>query len=379
MRKVKERKIIFITNDLIFAHQHLFYILSYFSINKNYKVYLLSSKKDKEIYKIPEKVELVPISITRRPNLHKDIVALLEIIYFILQKKPQVIFSFTNKAGFLSSISSCVFNAPVYIHTFTGQIWANMNGIKRQIYRLIDSFIAERANLSLADSESQALFLNKHLSFSKSVVGLKDGSLAGVDFKRFNRNRSSLLLDKKGIKFIFLGRLNIDKGINDLIEIIPKHLSIFIEDEFMIIGPNENQILYSELIKLKAKWPNNIKLKGFTRCPEKYLKESDILLLPSKREGFGNIIIEAASCGVPTIAYEIYGIKNAIKNKITGLLAEPYNITNFANLMKECSLDKARILDLSKNAYSFSKKFSNLNRTRVFIDAIKTNTHLKNL
>ena len=56
MRKVKERKIIFITNDLIFAHQHLFYILSYFSIDKNYKVYLLSSKKDKEIYKIPEKL-----------------------------------------------------------------------------------------------------------------------------------------------------------------------------------------------------------------------------------------------------------------------------------------------------------------------------------
>ena len=282
--------------------------------------------------------------------MHKDIVALLEMIYFIFKKRPLAIFSFTNKAGFLSMITSCIFNSPIYIHTFTGQIWANMTGVKRQIYRLIDSFISERANLSLADSESQALFLNEHLSISKSVVGLKDGSLAGVDFKRFNRNRSSLLLDKKGIKFIFLGRLNIDKGINDLIEIIPKHLSIFIEDEFMIIGPNENQILYSELIKLKAKWPNNIKLKGFTRCPEKYLKESDILLLPSKREGFGNIIIEAASCGVPTIAYEIYGIKNAIKNKITGLLAEPYNITNFANLMKECSLDKSRILDLSKNA-----------------------------
>ena len=59
----------------------------------------------------------------------------------------------------------------------------------------------------------------------------------------------------------------------------------------------------------RSKWPKNIFLKGFTNSPERYLKDSDILILPSRREGFCNTIIEAGACGIPTIAYEIYGVK----------------------------------------------------------------------
>ncbi|MDC3170811.1 glycosyltransferase [Prochlorococcus sp. AH-716-E13] len=382
MQNKKSLKIIFIVNDPLFAHQHLYYIMNYLTISNNHEVCLLTSNLFNKDYRISPKVDFVRIDITRKPNLLKDLKTIFQIVFFIKNKRPDIIFSFTPKAGFLSIIASLFFKKFFHIHTFTGQLWSNSNGINSIFYRFLDSLIAKRSTLAMADSESQALFLNEKLYFSNSIVGLKGGSLSGVDHKKFKRKKTefhSLNSNQIGIKYLFLGRVNLDKGINDLIKIIPTHLSIFKKDKFSIVGPCEDNKFLHELKKLKQKWPNNIFLNDFTNSPEDFLNDSDILLLPSRREGFGNTIIEAAACGVPTISYDIYGIKNSIIKNITGLLAKPFSIEEFSNLMKKCSKDKSLVNDLSIKAYSFSRKFNYKKRTKVFIDTILENTSLKDL
>ena len=376
MKKRKIKKILCVTNDLLFVHQHLYYILSYLSKSKGLEVFLASSKKSLDNYKIPSKVKFVSIPITRKPHLIKDLNSIIKLTKIIRKEKPELIISFTPKAGFISLVVSKLFFSVINVHTFTGQVWANMKGIKAKFYRFIDSLIAVNSTLCLADSESQAIFLNKKLYFSKKIIGLKNGSLSGVDLERFkieDINLKSSLKFSKGIKYLYLGRLNIDKGINDLIQIVPKHLKTFKKDQFTFVGPCEDINILKNLNNIKEKWPKNIIINGFTNNPESFLKNADILLLPSRREGFSNTIIEAASCKVPTIAYDIYGIKNSLKNNVTGLLAKPFSILDFSNLMKLCSNNTEIINKLSQKAYLYSRQFSHKKRTKVFINTILKN------
>ena len=129
-----------------------------------------------------------------------------------------------------------------------------MKGIRAIFYCLIDSLIAQNSTLCLADSESQASFLNKKLYFSKKIIGLENGSLSGVDLEKFKRkdiNLKSSFDFSEGVKYLFLGRLNADKGINDLIKIIPNHLKSFREDKFIIVGPCEDIKISTKLNYIK--------------------------------------------------------------------------------------------------------------------------------
>ena len=144
----------------------------------------------------------------------------------------------------------------------------------------------------------------------------------------------------------------------------------FREDKFIIVGPCEDIKISTKLNYIKKNWPKNIILSGFTNAPESFLKKANVLLLPSRREGFSNTIIEAAACKVPTIAYDIYGLKNSLKNNKTGLLAKPFSIKEFSNLMELCSSKREIIRELSQQAFLYSLQFSYQKRTQVFMDTI---------
>ena len=61
---------------------------------------------------------------------------------------------------------------------------------------------------------------------------------------------------------------------------------------------------------------------------------ADVLCLPSYREGFGSVIIEAAACEVPSLASRIYGVTDAVVEQLTGVLHEPGNIEDMADGMR---------------------------------------------
>jgi glycosyltransferase involved in cell wall biosynthesis len=64
---------------------------------------------------------------------------------------------------------------------------------------------------------------------------------------------------------------------------------------------------------------------GYREDPERYFAAADILCLPSYREGFGTVVIEAAAMGVPTVGTRINGLVDAVVDGETGILVEPRN------------------------------------------------------
>jgi glycosyltransferase involved in cell wall biosynthesis len=77
---------------------------------------------------------------------------------------------------------------------------------------------------------------------------------------------------------------------------------------------------------------------GYTDCPERYMAIADFLCLPSYREGFGTVVIEAAAMGLPTVGTIIYGLTDAVEDGVTGILVPPKDTVALAKAMR-------RILD----------------------------------
>ena len=75
-----------------------------------------------------------------------------------------------------------------------------------------------------------------------------------------------------------------------------------------------------------------------------------MLCLPSHREGFGNIVIEAAATGLPSIVSNIYGLSDAIVQNKTGLTHEPKNVEEITRLMIALFNDRKLVARLGKAA-----------------------------
>ncbi len=285
--------------------------------------------------KVPSNVSLVNLNFHRKPNLIIDLKTFLILTYLMIKNKPSLTISLSPKAGFLTAISSFITRVPCRIHWFTGQIWITKKGLARKFYKIIDKIIFNLSLHVLVDSHSQRKFLisNNIISKKKSSV-LLNGSVGGVNIKKFKfsnldriTKRRKFNISTNDFVFLYLGRINKDKGIIDIIEAfhgIQKLHKAFL----FLVGPIEDNDI-KNLIKDNEK----IIYEGKTFTPEKWFSVADIFCLPSYREGFGSTIIEAGSCKLPALGSNIYGINDAIIKNKTGFFHKPGNVNDIKKKM----------------------------------------------
>ena len=113
------------------------------------------------------------------------------------------------------------------------------------------------------------------------------------------------------------------------------------------MGPDEEGLL----VETKA---DSLHIIGYTRKAEAYMAASDIICLPSYREGFGSVLIEGAACGLPAVASRIYGITDAVVENVTGVLHPPGDIEALTDSLRRLVSDERLRKELGKNAYERS-------------------------
>lgn len=271
--------------------------------------------------------EFIPLVIERKPSPWRDLCDLIQLMILFHRERFDLVHSITPKAGLLSMMAAWLVGVPNRMHTFTGQVWANKRGWQRSALKLFDKMIALFATHVLVDSPSQRDFLVAEgvLPQGKGIV-LGQGSICGVDERRFHPDvrereavRAELGISSEQTVILFLGRLNRDKGILDLAAAFT-HIASFRNDVVLVLVGAEEDVTYARVQETCGEYQAQLRRVKFTPRPERYMAVADIFCLPSYREGFGQVIIEAAASGVPTAASRIYGITDAVEDGRTGLL-----------------------------------------------------------
>ena len=301
------------------------------------------------------------VPFVRDPSVFSDLRTLVRLWFLFRRERFDLVHSSTPKAGLLCALAGFLAGIPVRIHSFTGQRWVTESGIKREVLRMLDRLIAFLCTKVYADSRSQMEFLIKNGVVAKndiSVIGA--GSLGGVNFSRYSSSSlesQSQLLIKFGIeptrfKFLYVGRLNRDKGIQELITAF-ESLDEQCPDSavLVLVGPREvgSGRLSEDVISAMESHRAIFEI-GFVDGPQIWFDTCDVQVLPSYREGFGTVVLEAALSGMPTIGTNIYGLKDAIVDQKTGELVEVKNGEALFQAMKRCVDDTDAVKQYGINA-----------------------------
>lgn len=297
----------------------------------------------------------------------RDALALFRLFIFFRREHIQIAHSTTPKAGLLTAIAAWIARVPVRLHTFTGQPWVNMRGIKRWLTRGSDILIGKLSTRCYADSASQRQFLiDQKIVKGDSLSVIGAGSLAGVDIQRFTQSRfsstdctelrKSIEIPEDVPVLLFVGRITADKGVRELLQAFEmlkangSNAHLVFVGQFDLDSGVTGAISRKEIERLA-----DTHIVGYSESPEMYLAIADILCLPSYREGFGTVVIEAAAMGLPTVGTEIYGLTDAIEHGKTGLLVPSRDAQALANALDTLLMDKALRVQLGRSALQRAK------------------------
>lgn len=290
-------------------------------------------------------VAVVTIEIPRRIAPFSDARALVRLYMLFRRRGYEIVHSTTPKAGLLCALAGRAAGVPIRLHTFTGQHWMEMRGMLRWISRTCDRIIVALNTQCYADSPSQRAYLiAEGIGGADSLRVLGAGSLAGVDVGRWERARetyrnpatyAALGLPVGAQVVVFVGRVTRDKGIAELLKAFRQLLEQGSDSYLVVLGPMDagaDPELKAELAGIEGNI--RIRLVGYDPHPEKTLAIADLLCLPSYREGFGNVVIEAAAMGVPTVGTAIVGLCDSVEDGVTGLLVPPKDALALAGALR---------------------------------------------
>lgn len=319
---------------------------------------ITDGKKDNLIHLLLDgNTRFIHLPVKRDISLFNDVYVLIWLIKYFKSEHFDCVHSIMMKSGLLAMIAANIAGVPLRFHTFTGQRWVTKKGLFRAFLQSMDRRIAANATHVFADSMSQRFFMNEHKICDISrVTVLGDGSITGVDTKRFIPNytirqtvRAGCNICADDIVFLFVGRLSVDKGLIDLMQAFDSLKQSTNNIHLMIVGPDEEG-LEAELERFSKKLPGSVHIMGSSDTPEHYMAAADVLCLPSYREGFGNVIIEAASVGIPAIASRIYGITDAVEENIAGILHSVGSIQEIVHAMSIMVTNKSLRLSMGRAA-----------------------------
>lgn len=299
------------------------------ALQRSYEVHLICNFPDEESKRTFEAKGITCHSapILRNINLIGDLKGLFALRKIFRKERFDCVHSVTPKAGLLTACAGWLARVPNRVHIFTGQVWATRKGGMRFILKMMDKLITLFDTRILVDGEGQRQFLIKNgvLTEKNSSVPA-NGSIAGIKLERYviseqvrRAERDNLGIPEDHVVYIFLGRLNHDKGIGELYEAFNRLVVDCPKAVLLFYGMDEEGYDEKATDFPNIKKGENFFFPGLTKTPFNALQAGDVFVLPTWREGFGVSVLEAQALGLPVITSDAYGVVDASIPEVTGL------------------------------------------------------------
>lgn len=284
---------------------------------RGYCVELASGDRDARI-DFPATTAVVPME--RPISLRADVRAMARWIRYLRHRRPSLLVAGTPKASLLSLVAARLVGVPGRVYVLHGAVWDGALGTRARILRIAERLTLASATDSVAVSPSLAALVEVSglMGHRKPPAVLGSGSFCGVDVARFTPNDET----PAGRRICFVGRLNRDKGLDVLLRVFDIIRREIPEAELSIIGGlDESNPPDDETLKRLRRHPA-VSWEGAVDDVVGHLQRADILLFPSRREGLGQVVLEAQACGVPVVSWRVTGVVDAVRDGETGRLVE---------------------------------------------------------
>lgn len=290
--------------------------------DEGYEVVALSSP-DEDLRELGkrERVRTIGVEMERHVSPWKDFVSLMKLIKVLRQEKPDMVHSMTPKAGLLCMMAAKMAGVPVRLHTFTGLVWPTATGLSRKILMMTDRITCACATHIVPEGEGVKQDLQRCIT-KKPMKVLGYGNVRGVDLGYWKRNTERK--EPQLLTFVFVGRIVRDKGVNELVAAFVKLNQQFPNTRLLLVGPFEENLdpVLPETRRL-IDTCDCIEAVGGQKDVRPFYEQSDVLVFPSYREGFPNVVIEAGAMELPSIVTDINGSREIIENGKNGLIVPP--------------------------------------------------------
>lgn len=323
-----------------------------------FDVHVVADNKSNQVPESLAGCRLHHLRMVRTPSPLEDALSLLRWIILIAKIKPALVSIGTPKAALLGIVASWFLRVPIRVYMLRGLRLETTSGALLKVLYLLEVAIAKCSTeiIAVSDSLRQAYCLLGVAPWSKVAV-LGPGSSHGVDTEHFNPKRwknwvpdhpqllEALSLGRPIIGFV--GRLSIDKGLQSLVTTRAMLCQRKIDHEFVVIGTNEVGHSVTDQLYVGDRPPIFL---GEVNDIAPYYPMLNLLLLPSRREGFPNVVIEAAASGVPSITTNVTGARDSVVDGVTGLISEASDDLAFAEVVLAALQNPAATIRMGRDA-----------------------------
>ncbi len=278
-----------------------------------------------------ERVEPIAIPMRRGIAPLADLVSLYRLWRLLGFRRPDLVEFGTPKAGFLGTLAAKLRRVPRRVYMLRGLKLETCTGLKRHALLFAERLASACASVVLCNSQSlrtQALALR--IAPARKLQLLGEGSSNGVDVERFSPGssqvRARLGIPREAPLIGFAGRLTRDKGVPDLVKAFDSILRAEPSARLLLVGwfdSSEDSLDLS--LRNRIRCHPHVYSTGFVSDMAPYYRAMDVLVLPTWREGFPNVVLEAAASGIPVVTTFCTGARDSVVPSITGLLVPPGN------------------------------------------------------
>lgn len=339
-------------------------------LSSRYEIIALSSPQPElDSIRKREKVRTISVPMARKIAPFSDLKSLFELIRVFRKERPDMVHSITPKAGLLSMMAAKWTRVPVRIHTFTGLIFPYEKGWKRRLLMTTDRLTASCATHVIPEGVGIRDDLIRFRITRKPLRVLGNGNVRGIDLSHYVRTeklsrraadlRNIYDIPDDGFAFVFVGRLDRDKGIDELVQAFRMLDKEYPNVHLFLVGAEEpeGKSILDETKEIIAQDDHIHLSDGWQADVRPWYAAADALVHPSRREGFPNVVIEAGAMGLASIVTDINGSREIVKDGQNGTIVPAQDPEALYAAMKDFLEHPEKVQEMAAAARDLSKRY----------------------
>lgn len=302
--------------------------------------------------------DFIPLSMERDPSPMKDLRSFYACWRMLRALRPDVLVYATPKASLVAALAGWLGGVPRRVYELWGLRLETTSGASRVVYFMVEWLTMRLSNHVIANSRSLAdRAVELRLVGARHIETLGAGSSHGVDSSWFSIDAPMPTPPAELVHSLrnsdapvvgFVGRLHPDKGITTLLDAVGALSSQGIAVRCLLVGSDEGADLAASLARARSH--AIVDVTGHVEDPRPYYRVMDLLVLPSRREGFPNVVLEAAAMQVPAIVSDATGCKDSVAAGVTGEIFPVNDSIALANSIRTLLADPERLKRMGSQA-----------------------------